>query len=147
MNAKEILPNPCDLFQSLRYLQDQAAQGAFEGHTTAYLVMLHLTMNAWTKLSNKEDAPIGAVMYGRSAVDSIAMHTTLSRSTVKRAMRWLSDARWIETDRAFAETGREDKRFILVLLDSRAHRERDRLRQAGEAVEKILAEEAGRGSE
>jgi DNA-binding MarR family transcriptional regulator len=138
MTAKEVLPNPGDLFQSLRYLQDQAARGSFDGHTSAYLVLLHLTMNMWTKVPNKEDAILGMVMYGRSSIDSIVAHTTLSRPTVKRAMRWLADEGWIDTERAFAASGREDRRYILVMLDSRAHRERSRRRELDQELAGIV---------
>jgi hypothetical protein len=136
----DVQPNPANDRQSLRYLQDQAARGAFDGHTSAYLVLLYLTMNMWTKVPNNEDADLGMVMYGRSSVDDIAAHTTLSRRTVQACLKWLHEAGWIDTERAYVASGRETKRYILVLLDSRAHRDRARIRSAGEAAERILTE-------
>lgn len=121
----EVLPNPTDDRQSLRYLQDQAARGHFDGHTPAYLVLLYFAMNMWTKEPNKEGAGLGDVMLGRASIESVCAHTTLGRSTVKRAMRWLADEGWIATERGFMESGREDKRYITVLLDSRSHKSRE----------------------
>ena len=140
MKAKEVLPNPGDMFQSLRYLQDQAARGHFAGQTSAYVVLSYLVMNMWVKTSNPDNAGIGEVMYGRSAIDIIAASTTLSERTVQRAMRWLAEAEWIDTQRSRDKTGREDRRYILVRLDMSAHRERDRLRQVGVAIDKIFGE-------
>lgn len=120
----EVLPNPTDGWQSLRYLQDQAAQGHFAGHTSAYSVLLYFAMNMWTKEPNKEGAGLGDVMLGRASIDTIAAHTTLCRATVKSAMRWLEAEGWIATERGFMESGREDKRYITVLLDSRNHKSR-----------------------
>lgn len=120
----EVLPNPNNMFQSLRYLQDQAAQGAFAGHNPAYQVMLYFTMNMWTKEPNNDSAGLGDVMYGRASIESVCAHTVLGRSTVKRAMRWLEAEGWIMTERGYAESGREDKRYITVLLNSRAHKSR-----------------------
>jgi hypothetical protein len=140
--AKEVLPNPGDMFQSLRYLQDQAARGAFKGHTSAYLVMLYLTMNMWVRAPNNDDAGIGQVMYGRSGVNDIRAGTTLSERAVQYALTWLSEEEWLETERAYTSTGREDKRYIMLMLDHRAHVSRARRREAGEALEKIVREGA-----
>lgn len=140
MEGKEVLPNPTDGWQSLRYLQDQAAQGHFEGHTSAYLVMLYLVMNMWTKVPNKENARLGMVMYGRSGIETIASSTTVSERSVQRALGWLAEEGWIETDRAFTTAGREDRRYLLVLLDHRAHHARETLRKAGAALENIVRE-------
>lgn len=143
MKGREVLPNPGDMFQSLRYLQDQAARGRFKDHASAHHVMLYLVMNMWVKVPNNDDAGLGDVMYGRSSVADIAGHTALSERTVQRALKWLAEERWIEAERTHDSTGREDKRMITVMLDSRAHRERDRIRQAGEAADRILAEARG----
>lgn len=137
---KEVLPNPADTFQSLRYLQEQAAQGRFRRHSTAYLVLLHLVMNMWVKVPNADGAGLGDVMYGRSSIESIASRTALSRTAAKDALRWLADEQWINTERAHAPNGREDKRYITVRLDIVAHRERTRIREAGEALDRIVRE-------
>ncbi len=137
---KEVLPNPADMFQSLRYLQDQAAGGAFKGHATAYLVLLHLTMNMWVRTPNNDDAGIGQVMYGRSSIGSIGKHTALGRTAVKDALKWLAEEEWLDTERTYDDNGREDKRYIMLMLDQRAHRQRERCREAGQAMEKILEE-------
>lgn len=141
--AKEVLPNPGNTLQSMQYVFDQVARGAFEGTPATLAVLLYLVMNMWVKEPNKEGAGVGDVMYGRASVDCIARHTALSRRSVQYALKWLHEHRWIDTERAYAGTGREDKRYITVLLDQRAARERDRIRQAGDALDKILAE-AGR---
>lgn len=124
MTSKEVLPNPNDGWQSLRYLQDQAAQGSFNGHNTAYTVMLYFAMNMWTKEPNKEDAGLGDVMYGRSSIEVIGLHTALSERSVQRAMRWLEDEGWIASERGYANSGREGRRYITALLDIRAHKSR-----------------------
>lgn len=141
--GKEALPNPGDTLQSLRYVQDQAAQGRFKDHASAHHVLFYLVMNMWVKEPNKEGAGVGDVMYGRASIACIAEHTALSERTVQRALTWLAEERWIDTERGYTEAGREDKRYITVLLDQRAHRERDRIRQLGEAAERILAEAGG----
>ena len=138
--SKEVLPDPGDMFQSLRYLQDQAAKGHFKGHTSAYQVLLYLAMNMWTKVPNKEDAGLGEVMYGLAAIGTIAARTVLDRRSVQRAMKWLAEEGWVDTSRAYDASGREDRRYIMVRLDTAAHRERERLRAAGDALENIARE-------
>jgi hypothetical protein len=139
-DRKEALPNPGDMFQSLRYLQDQASRGSFAGQTAAYVVLTYLVMNMWVRDSNPDGAGPGEVMYGRSAIATIAACTTLNRRTVQRALRWLADADWIDTQRSHDKSGREDRRYLLVRLDMAAHRERERLRAAGDALESITRE-------
>ena len=140
MTSKEVLPNVSDGYQSLRYIQDQALRGHFKGHPVAHHVMMYLIMNMWTKVPNKEEAGIGMVMAGRTGLDNIAAHTALSKSSVQRALRWLEDEGWIETERSYAPTGREDRRYILVLLDSRSHTERQRRYDVEVAIGKIMEE-------
>lgn len=142
MNGKEVLVNPGDGWQSLRYLQDQAARGHFDGHTSAYLVLLYLVMNMWTKVPNKEQADLGDVMYGRSAIGVIAASTSLSRRAVQYALKWLHDEEWIDTDRGYAASGREDRRHILVLLDNRAHKARERRREMDRDLLQLTGEGA-----
>ena len=60
-------------------------------------------------------------MYGRATVGHIAAGTVLSRRAVQHALTWLDDEGWIDTERSYAASGREDRRYIMVLLDSRAH--------------------------
>lgn len=140
MAAKEVLPNPGDMFQSLRYIQDQAARGHFKGHSTALLVLTFLVTNMWVKVPNNDNANLGDVMYGRSSMDTIASGTALSRRAVQNAMTWLVDEGWVYTERFHDATGREDRRVITVKLDGVAHRERDRIRTLAAAAEKLLVE-------
>lgn len=142
MGGKEVLPDPGSMFQSVRYIQDQAARGNFTGHTPAYMVLTFLVTNMWVKLGNPEGAGLGEVMYGRSSIGVIAAGTTLSRRAVQYALTWLAGAGWIDTQRSRDDTGREDRRYILVRLDMAAHREREGLRQAEVAIESILGEGA-----
>lgn len=125
---KEALPDSTNTLKALRHVQYQAAQGHFEGHSSALLVLYYLVMNMWAKES-PEGGP-GEVMYGRAALDTIAAATALSRSSVKRALRWLGTEEWINTNRTQDDTGREDRRYIYVRLDMPGHRERERLRAA-----------------
>ena len=138
--SKEVLPNICDGWQSLRYLQDQAAKGHFTGHNTAYHVLIYLTMNMWTKVPNKEQADLGDVMYGKSAIDAIAASTVLNRRSVQRALAWLHDEGWIDTERGYASSGREDRRHITVLLDNRAHKARERRREMDRDLRQLAGE-------
>lgn len=138
--GKDVLPNPNDLFQSLRYLQDQISMGRFKGHLAAYAVLLNLTMNMWTKVPNRENAGLGEVMQGRAAVRGIAERTGLDRRTVQRALRWLEEAGWIETARGFVASGREDVQYIIVRLDQLSHVARERAWQVTDAAERILRE-------
>ena len=138
--SKEVLPNPADMFQSLRYLQDQATRGHFKGRSSALAVLTYLVTNMWVKIPNNDDAGLGQVMYGRSTIDAIAAATANCRSTVKSCLKWLADEGWVETERTYASTGREDRRYLMVMLDSRAHRERERRRAAGEALDRIVRE-------
>jgi hypothetical protein len=128
------------MFQSLRYVQDQAERGAFRRHSTALHVLLYLVMNMWVKPNNPEDAGPGEVMYGKSAIDKICGGTALGRTAVKDAIRWLASEEWIATQRTHDGTGREDRRYFCVRLDMPAHRERLRLRAAGEALDRIVRE-------
>lgn len=143
MKAKEVLPNPADMFQSIRYLQDQSARGHFKGHSTALSVLFYLVTNMWVKVPNPDDATLGDVLYGRSAIEMIAASTSFSERSVQRALTWLADERWVDTERGYDDSGREDKRIITVMLDGRAHKERERIRQVGAAAERILAEAQG----
>lgn len=142
MKGKEVLPNPADMFQSLRYLQDQAARGHFKGHATALQVLFYLVMNMWVKVPNNENALLGEVMYGRAGVGTIAASTALSRRTVQYALTWLAEEEWINTQRSHADCGREDRRYIVVRLDASAHREREVRRAAGEALDRCVREGA-----
>lgn len=143
MRGKEVLPNPADTFQSIRYLQDQARLGMFKGRLAAYTVLTYLVTNMWVRIPNKEDAGIGQVMYGRSGLRDIAEGTTLSLRGAAYALTWLEDEGWLETDRTYTSTGRDDKKSIILMLDHRAHVSRMRRREAGMAVDKILLESMG----
>lgn len=143
MRGKEVLPNPADTFQSVRYLQDQARLGMFKGRLAAYTVLTYLVTNMWVRIPNKEDAGIGQVMYGRSGLRDIAEGTTLSLRGAAYALTWLEDEGWLETDRTYTSTGRDDKKSIILMLDHRAHVSRMRRREAGMAVDKILLESMG----
>lgn len=147
MRGKEVLPNPADTFQSVRYLQDQARLGMFKGRLAAYTVLTYLVTNMWVRIPNKEDAGIGQVMYGRSGLRDIAEGTTLSLRGAAYALTWLEDEGWLETDRTYTSTGRDDKKSIILMLDHRAHVSRMRRREAGMAVDKILLESMGGSTE
>lgn len=142
----EVLPDPGNMFQSIRYLQDQAARGHFKGHTSAFGVLMFLVTNMWVKVPNKENAGLGEVMYGRSSIGTIAAGTTLSRRAVQGAIRWLAEAEWIDSSRSRDDSGREDKRYIIVRLDMAAHRTRERMRQAGQAADQILVDSSREGA-
>jgi DNA-binding transcriptional ArsR family regulator len=142
VKGKEALPNPADMFQSLRYLQDQAARGHFKGRSTALQVLFYLVMNMWVKVPNSENAMLGEVMYGRSGIGTIAASTALSRRSVQYALAWLAEEEWITTQRSHADSGREDRRYIVVRLDAVAHRDREIRRAAGEALERCVREGA-----
>lgn len=142
----EVLPDPGNMFQSIRYLQDQAARGSFKGHTSAFGVLMFLVTNMWVKVPNKENAGLGEVMYGRSSIGTIAAGTTLSRRAVQGALHWLAEAEWIDTSRSHDDSGREDKRYIVVRLDMAAHRTRERVRQAGLAADQILVDSSREGA-
>lgn len=140
MKGKEVLPNPGDMFQSIRYIQDQAARGHFKGHTTAFGVLMFLVTNMWVKNTNPDNAGLGEVMYGRSSIDTIAACTTLSRRSIQPALAWLADAEWIDTGRSYDPSGREDKRRIIVRLDMSAHWQRERMREATARARLTLVE-------
>lgn len=137
---KEVLPDPSSGYKSFAYLEDQARQGHFKGHPSAYSVLVYLAHNMWTKVPNAEDAGLGIVMAGKSSLAHIAGGTALSISSVQRALKWLADESWVETERAYSPSGREDVKYILVRIDQAAHVSRQRLREAAEAVEMILQE-------
>jgi hypothetical protein len=130
------------MFQSLRYLQDQAARGNFRRHSTALLVLTFLVTNMWVKVPNNDNANLGDVMYGRSSMPVIAAGTALSRRAVQEALTWLVDENWVYTERCHDPSGREDRRVITVKLDAVAHRERERTRTLAKAAEDLLAEVA-----
>jgi len=144
--AKEVLPNPGDMFQSIRYIQDQAARGHFKGRSTALLVLTFLIHNMWVKVPNNDNANLGDVMYGRSSIGTIADFTALSRRAVQNALTWLVDEDWVYTERTNDDSGREDRRIITVKLDAVAHRTRERTRALAQGAEELLVEASREGA-
>lgn len=134
--AGEALPETTNTLKALRYVQGQAAKGHFKGHPTALAVLYYLVMNMWAKPSG--DAGPGEVMEGRADIGTIADCTALSRSSVQRALRWLGDEEWIDTQRQQDGTGREVHRYIYVKLDMPGHRQRERLRTSRPAPLRLV---------
>lgn len=126
MAGREALPDATNTFKALHYVQGQASMGRFEGNSTALLVMYYLVMNMWARQSG--DQGPGEVMRGKTALDNIAAATALSRRSVQRAIKWLADEEWINTQRELDDSGREVQRYIFVRLDMAGHRERERRR-------------------
>ena len=136
---KEVLPERGDI-SVVQVHARPGPRGHFKGHTgsaSRHDVPDHEHVD---KVPNKEDAGIGMVMAGRTGLDNIAAHTALGKRSVKRALRWLEEEGWIETERTYTPTGREDRRYILVLLDSRSHTERQRRYDVEVAIGKIMEE-------
>lgn len=137
---KEALPDDANTYRALQYVQGQSVRGHFKGHPTALLVLYYLVMNMWTRPSPDGKQGRGEVMQGRAAIDNIAEGTSLSRSSVKRALAWLAEEEWLDTHRNIDDSGRELRLIIYVRLDAPGHRERERRRAMHEAAERILCE-------
>jgi hypothetical protein len=137
--AGEALPDATSTVKALRYVQTQAVHGYFKGHPTALLVMYYLVTNMWVRPSGDGQGQ-GEVVRSRSAIESICEGTALSRSSVQRALGWLAEEEWIDTQRALDQTGRETHRYLYVKLDMPGHRERERRRVMATAAESILTE-------
>lgn len=108
---KEGLPTT---ISALDYVQERAGEGCFAGQPSALMVLHYLAMNAW--ITPGPGRVVGEVMSGRSSLQSIEKHTALSRSTVQRALTWLGEREWIDSERQADSRGGEANRFILVKL-------------------------------
>lgn len=134
--STEPLPDTTNTFKALKYVQDQASMGRFDGHSTPLLVLYYLVMNMWARQSG--DQGPGEVMRGKSGIDNIAAATALSRSSVQRAIKWLACEEWIDTQRELDDRGREVQRYIYVKLDMPGHRERERRRASKPAPLRLV---------
>lgn len=127
--SREALPEATTTLKALQYVQGQAVRGHFDGQPTALSVLYCLVMNMWVNPSPDGQGRC-EVMSGRSDIANIAARTALSRRSVQRALRWLGEAEWIDTERQTGEGGREVNRYIHVKLDAAGHRQRqDKLGQ------------------
>ncbi len=136
--AGEALPDVTSTNKAIRYLQAQAALGRFTGHSTSLLVMYYLVTYMWVSRSPDGQQGQFEVMRGKSGIDDIMAGTALSRSPVKRAIRWLADEEWIDTQRQVDDTGRETNRYIYLKLDTAGHRERERRRASKPAPLRLV---------
>lgn len=118
---KAYLPDPADLMRTLDYLEYEAGTGTFNGHTTSYAVLIYLARSSWRKVPNAEDAPIGAVMWGKSSLKIIASHNGLSIRSARRALRWLESQGWINCTMDRELSGRQTRNYIRTMLDQTAH--------------------------
>lgn len=123
-------PDPADLMRTLDYLEYEASTGAFNGHTTAYAVLIYLARSSWRKVPNAEEAPIGAVMCGKSGLKTIATHNGMHVNSARRALNWLESEGWIRCDLDFDESGRQTRTYLRTLLDQTAHEHRIFQREA-----------------
>lgn len=90
------------------------------------LVLYYLVTYMWVKPT--EDGDRGDVIHGKSGIDDIMEGTGLSRSSAQRALKWLAEGEWIDTQRQLDDQGREVNRRIYLKLDVTGHRERERMR-------------------
>lgn len=126
--SNEPLPDTTNTRATIRYIQGQAAQGHFAGHSSSMLVLYYLVTYMW--VSPTKDGDRGDVMHGKSGIDDIMAGTGLSRSSAQRALKWLADEEWVDTQRQLDDHGREVNRSIYLKLDVTGHRERERARAA-----------------
>lgn len=124
--SMEALPDTSTTQAAIRYIQGQAASGHFSGRSSSMLVLYYLVTYMWVRTT--EQGGQGDVMHGKSGIDDIMAGTGLSRSSAQRALKWLADEEWLDTQRMLDANGREVNRLIHLKLDMAGHRERERLR-------------------
>lgn len=78
----------------LEWAQDQAQYLT----PTQHHVLLYLCINAWHTPDNKENAPVGVVLSGRTSLRKIQMKTGLSERAVRNNLNALQDAGYILRD-------------------------------------------------
>lgn len=139
-------PDPSSWINTMKYLDEQASMGRFEGKAPALTVLRYMVTHAWRKIPNNERAPIGAVMSGKSGIDRMAAETALSRSTVKRAVAWLTDNSWIHKKRMYSKKGQDWNQYTL-LLDQTGHALREEMYEVESLKEVRVRENLTRGSE
>ena len=133
-----LLPDPGHQAKTEAYIYQQAEMGHFAERPTALPRLLYLWTFTWRTGSNPEGSPVGQVMHGKASMAKAAMSTWVSYDTVRRDYRWLEDNGWIETERGYDDTGREDAKYVFVRMDVTSHRERARTRAMMAEVNSIL---------
>lgn len=136
-------PNPTSLIDSMNYIFEQAEMGRFAKKTSALTVLIYLMNGAWRKPKNKEGAPIGVVMVGKSRLSKIAASTGMSENTARTALDWLVGNGWVRRKEMFSKDGRQDWNQYQVLLDQSSHDSREEQREREELVRGVQNLEGG----
>jgi DNA-binding MarR family transcriptional regulator len=82
---------------------------------TQTLVLWYLCINAWNSPSNREGAPAGQVLSGRTALRKIRMRTGLSDRAVRDALHHLQDAGYIWRE---SKHGNGQSKIVVFWIES-----------------------------
>ena len=137
-----IMPNLADGYGCLNYIYQQAEMGRFAEHPSALGTLLYLTTNAWRNYPNNENAPLGQVMSGKSAIGKIAYATYQHYKTVQADLDWLDKSGWIDVRKQEYHKGDRAPSIITVRLDTSAHQDREDRRRLADEAESFLKDVA-----
>lgn len=122
----ELLPDPGNLSTGMRYIFQEAGNGAFDTSTDV-LVLAFLWTNCWRSSDVNEESQQGFVLKGFTSSAAISKGTGLGVSTVDKAVTRLTSGRWIETE-VVRDRHWRPRRDIFLKMDMSGHRERKQLR-------------------